>query len=99
RVRARTGDHGHPSFRLVDAHLDDPMMLGMAERRAFAGRAHGNETVRALLDLPGDETPKGRLIERAVLEWRDQGSERSPELCLGCHGLPPNASETAPAKN
>ncbi len=61
----------------------------MAQGRAFAGRADGHQAVGALGDLPVHQAAEGRLVERAVLEWRDQGGERSPELCLGCHGLPP----------
>src|SRR5581483_3785113 len=29
--------------------------------------------------------------DRAILERRDQGGERPPEFCLGCHGFLPNA--------
>ena len=63
----------------------------MADGRALAGGADRDQAVGALGDLPVHERAEGRLVERAVLEGRDQGGERPPEFCLGCHGLPPNA--------
>ena len=91
RIGAGAGDHGNAALRLVDAPFDDALVLVMAHGRAFAGGADRHQAVGALGDLPAHQRAKGRLIERAVLERRDQGGERSPEIRLGCHGLPPNA--------
>ena len=47
----------------LDAELDDAPMLGMAQRRAFAGRADRHEAVRPLGDLPLDEIAEGLLVD------------------------------------
>ena len=91
RIGASTRDDRRAALGLVDAPFDDALVLVMAQGGAFAGRADGHQAVGAFGDLPAYQATEGGLVERAVPEWRDQGGERPPELCLGCHGLPPNA--------
>ena len=76
-VRAGAGDHRHPAPRLLDADLDDPLVLVVAQRRALAGRADRDEAVGAVLDLPVDEcarkpssstAPSLNGVTRAVIE-------------------------------
>ena len=59
--------------------LDDALVLVMAEGRRFAGRAAGHQAVGALVDLPVDEVSESLLVDRAVVERRDQRDERSVE--------------------
>ena len=58
--------------------FDDALVLVVAERRAFAGRAHRHEAVAALLDLPVDEGAEGLLVEPAVAHRRHQRGESNP---------------------
>ena len=78
-VGASARDHRHAAARFPDADLDDVHVLVVAERRAFARGAAGDQGVRALADLPVDEGPEGGLVEGAVLEGRDERRSRTPE--------------------
>ena len=51
-VRARAGDHRQPPGGRLDHQLDHPVMLGMAQRRRFAGGPDRHQPMRPLLDLP-----------------------------------------------
>ena len=51
-VRARAGDHRQPPGRRLDHQLDHPVVLGMAQRRRFAGGADRDQAMGTLLDVP-----------------------------------------------
>src|SRR6266481_758298 len=80
-------EHAPPG--LVDAPFDDALVLIVVHRRAFPGGADRHQAVGALGDLPAHQAPKGRFVERAVLERRDQSGEGAPEIRLGRHGFSP----------
>src|SRR3954447_24280870 len=90
-VGAGTGDDGNTAFRLIDAPLDDALMLVMVHGRAFPGGADRHQTMGALGDLPAHQSSERGFIEGAILERRDERGERAPEIGFGCHGVPPNA--------
>jgi len=72
-MAAGAGHDGHATFRLLDRDLDDAPMLVGRHRRRLARRSARNEKVNALLDLPIDEFPERRFVQRAVLrEGRDE---------------------------
>src|SRR5271163_125786 len=79
-VRSRARDDGHPATRLVDADVHDPAMFLVRQRRAFARRAHGHQSVRARRNLPVYQSAEGLLVEFAVLERSDQGRHRAVKL-------------------
>jgi hypothetical protein len=83
RVRAGSGDHGDAAFRLLHADLDDPLVLLVAERRAFSRRSHGNKAFRAVLDLPVHMAAKGLLVEQAVPERGHEGGDGASETGHG----------------
>jgi hypothetical protein len=56
----------------LDAHTDDTLVLGVAQRRRFARRATRHQAMRAVFDLPVDERLEGVFIDRAVGERRDK---------------------------
>ena len=74
-IGAGAGDDRNAALRLLDAPLDHFVMLFVGQRRAFAGRADRNEPVGALGDLPIDQPAEGFLVDRAVVERRDERSE------------------------
>ena len=75
RVRAGAGDHRRAPLGGLDRKLNEALMLLMRQRRALACRANRHETVRALTDLPLDDTPEGVLVEAAVSKRCDQRRE------------------------
>jgi hypothetical protein len=75
RVRTGAGNDRYAALGLVDAPLDHLVVLGVRERRAFAGGADRNKPARTLGDLPVDEAAKGFLVQGPVLERRDQRGE------------------------
>src|SRR6266851_5397376 len=75
RIGTGARDHGHPTPGLVNAPFDDALVLVVIHGGAFAGSADRDQAVGALGDLPVHQSAKGRFVERAVLEWRDQGGE------------------------
>ena len=81
-VGACPRQHRHAASGLGNANFNHMLMLGMAQRGAFAGGAHGHKTMRAGFNLPVHKGTKGRLIHIAILEWRDK--------C--CHGTLENIS-------
>src|SRR6202035_4730260 len=68
---------------------NDVVMLLVRQRRAFAGRAHRNEAVGALGDLPIDQGAERFLIDSTVLERGYERGERASELGLGSHDTGP----------
>ena len=78
-VRAGPGDHRNPPRRGAHHLLDHRLVLGMGQRRALAGRAHGHKAVAALGDMPFNKFLERLKIQLAVLERRDQGRKRSFE--------------------
>ncbi len=86
RIRAGAGDHGHAALRLVDHDFDDALVFVMAQGRALAGRANGDEAVRAFGDLPVDESAQGVFIEPVAGEGRDKCRDRARESGR-CRGL------------
>ena len=76
-VAAAAGDHRHAPGGLLDADLDHPVMLRIAERGGLAGRAARDERARALLDLPVDQLAKGRLVERPIAKRTHQSRNRT----------------------
>src|SRR6185369_12757228 len=78
-------------LRHVEAKLDDAFVLLVAQRRRLAGRAARHHSMRALLDLPGDEILEAALVHRAVAKRRDRRDKRAME-----HGSPPGGMSSAP---
>src|SRR5690348_3151925 len=79
RVRPSTGNDRHAAMRGFDAELDHALVFGVRQRRRFAGRTAWNDAVRALRDLPVDETLERLLIDRSIAERRDEGDQRTLE--------------------
>src|SRR5579872_1404121 len=86
RVRSGARDHWNPALGDLDRELHHPLMLGMAERRRFAGRAAGHDPMRAFADLPIDKRAKSLLIHGTVAERRDESGDRALE-----HRYPPHS--------
>jgi hypothetical protein len=63
----------------LDHRLDDLLVFLVAQRRAFAGGADGDQAVAALGDLPFDQRLERLEIDRAVAERGDQGRHRTAE--------------------
>src|SRR5262249_56129451 len=84
-VRAGARDHGNPPLCLIDAPVDDSVVLIMREGRTLAGSSHGNQPVGALGNLPIHQGPKGLLVERAVTERGDERGKRASKARPGGH--------------
>ena len=67
-IRPGSGDDRNPFACNIGHSLDDPLMLLMAESRAFAGRSDRNETVRTLCDVPLDQVRQSLEIDCPVIE-------------------------------
>ena len=52
-------------------------MLGMAQRRGFAGGADGDKPARPFADVPFDKFLERIQIQRAVAKRRDEGRQRA----------------------
>ena len=63
-VGAGAGDHRHPALRHLDADFDDALVLVVAQRRAFAGRADRHEAV-ACPPRSASRRRRGRRPRRA----------------------------------
>lgn len=74
---AGPGNDRNPAICRFDRDFDDPLVLGMAERRAFSSCPAGDEAGRALGNLPFDEVAKGSLIDLGAEERGDKGSDKS----------------------
>jgi len=79
-VRTGTGHDGHALGSRFDAEFHDPFVLGMRQRRRFAGRPDRNEAAASLFDLPVDVSSESRLINIAgICERGDEGGNGSLE--------------------
>ena len=78
-VRAGAGDHRNAAGGLLDAQLDDTVMLVMRQGRRFTGGAYGHEPMRAALDLEFDKFSERILVDPPVAERRDQRGVGSGE--------------------
>ena len=78
-VGSRPGNYRHAACRRLDAQFHDALVLVMRKRRAFAGRAHRHQPMRALRDLPFHQCGKRVFIDRAFPERRHQCRHRPPE--------------------
>ena len=94
-VRAGAGDDRHAPLRLIYAPFHDSLVLVMRQSRTFAGRAHGDEPLRPVLDLPAHMGPEGLLVERAVAKRGDERRERAAEPSLVGHGAPRRRASAA----
>ena len=81
-VRAAARDHRHAARGLLDADLDHAVMLGIRERRSLARRAARHQRRAAVLDLPVDQPPEGRLVKRPAAKRSHQSGYRSAEHCF-----------------
>ncbi|MNL68215.1 hypothetical protein D3C87_1929090 [compost metagenome] len=61
----------------------------MANRRAFARRAHGHEAMRALGKLPFDKAGEGFLIHYPVEHGGDERRNRTSQHFVGIPQLAP----------
>ena len=77
-VGAGAGDHRHAAGAASMQSSTTALVLVMGERRRFAGGADRHQAVRAGADLALDELAEGLLIDRAVVERRDQRGETIP---------------------
>ena len=68
-VGAGAGDDGHAAAGGLDADLHHPLVLVMAERRRFAGRAAGHQCAGAFLDLPVDQAAGTRPRRPGRRAW------------------------------
>src|SRR3546814_13266512 len=96
RVRAGTGDDGHPAPCDFDAERDDAVVLLVAQRRRLARRAAGNQPVRALGDLPLDEILKGFLVDLAVPDGGDARNASAEERRVGKECVSTSRSRCSP---
>ncbi len=79
-VGAGAGNDRYAPAGRLDAEFDDAAMLGMRERRGFAGGADRNETVAPFGDLPLDVVDEGLLVDGARFgEGGDEGGNGSLE--------------------
>ena len=62
-VRARAGDDGDTALGLIDAPLDDLLVLVVRERRALAGGSDRHQSVGALGDLPFDNVAERLFVD------------------------------------
>lgn len=73
-IGAGAGDHRHPAAHKLDDLADDLAMLFFIESGGFAGGAHGDDGVGALLDVELDEPRQTVGVETLVcLHGGDQG--------------------------
>ena len=62
-VRARARDDRDPALGLIDAPLDDLIVLVVRERRALAGGSDRHQSVGALGDLPFDNVAERLFVD------------------------------------
>jgi hypothetical protein len=72
----------------MDADLDDAVVLGVAQGRAFAGGADRHQPSRPALDLPLDVGAQRLLVETSFAEGRDERRERASQTRTGHGGAP-----------
>ena len=97
-VGAGAGDHRHPAAGDLDAHLDHPLVLVVAERRAFAGGADRHQPVACPRSICQSTKPRNASSsKRAVAHRRHQRSNRSSEH--GTYFRRPNSRQTRRVKS
>ena len=79
RGGARTGDHGHPAGRRLDAQRDNARVFGIRKGCRLAGRAAGYEALRAFGDLPLDKRLERALVDSSPGHGGYQRYQRSAE--------------------
>ncbi len=80
-VRRSSGDDGNAPGGDFDCRVNyvEPFVVGQSRRLARC--AAGYEEVNSGFDLPGDEVPKGGVVDRSVLlKWRNQCSATTVDL-------------------
>ena len=87
-VRARDGDDRDAVGLALDGIAQHLQMLLARERGFLAGRAHDDERVDALVDLPVDEAAHRLKIYALLGQGRDQrGGRAAEDRVLGHIGL------------
>ena len=74
-VGAGPGDHGHTAGGLLNGHFHHAVVLLVTEGRRLPRRPARDNAVYASLNLEVDEPPEAGLVELAVPEGCDDGSE------------------------
>ena len=64
-VAAASGDHRHAPPGDLDRDPEQPMLLLIGQRRAFAGGAARDQRAGTLVDLPFDQVSECRFIDSA----------------------------------
>ncbi len=72
------------TLRRVDHDLDHAFVLGMAQRRAFAGRATGHKAMAALGDMPVDQRAQRVLVDLVVFQRGHQCWHRAADRLAVC---------------
>ncbi len=83
-VGPRPRDHRHPARCLPHHRRHDEIVFGVGQRRAFSGRADGDQPVTALFDVPVHQRPERVQIDLTALKRCDEGGKGSLE-----HGAHP----------
>ena len=79
-VGAGSGDDLHPASRLLADDGDDPLVLVVGDGWAFPGGSHRADAIGPLLDLPVDQFPERRFIDRAIAKRGHQCNRDAGKL-------------------
>ena len=85
-VAADADEDRHAACRDRERALDQRLDLRLVERRRFAGRAERKEPVDAGGDVMRHQPFVARVVDRAVLERRDQGEPEARDRVLMVEG-------------